>query len=202
MRPLPLFKAIPLKKIFLASQSPRRKQLLEQAEITFEMISATTDEKYSLEKDVIEVPLFLANEKANKAWEQFNEEERKDALVIAADTLVILDSQIIGKPKDEQDAMLILKSLSGKTHFVITGVVLKSEEQTQYIQEKTEVVFRQLSDDQILHYIKKYQPFDKAGAYAIQEWIGVIGIEKINGDYYNVMGLPINKVVLALNEMK
>lgn len=190
-----------MKKIFLASQSPRRKQLLEQAEIDFEIISAPTDEVFSAERNVLQVPLLLANEKAKKAWDQLNEKEKKDALVIAADTLVILEHQIIGKPKDERDAIRILKSLSGKTHFVITGVVLKTKEQTQYIQEKTEVVFRELSEPQILHYIKNYQPFDKAGAYAIQEWIGIIGIGKINGDYYNVMGLPINKVVLALNEM-
>jgi len=190
-----------MKKILLASQSPRRKQLLEQAEVSFEIISTETDEVFPKEMAAEEVPLYLAKEKANAAWFTLSELQKKDHLIIAADTLVILNQRIIGKPKDAQDASEILKALSGNTHFVITGVVLKSIKQSIYIQEKTEVIFRELSETQISHYIQQYQPFDKAGAYAIQEWIGIIGIEKINGDFYNVMGLPINKVVAALKEM-
>lgn len=121
-------------------------------------------------------------------------------LIIAADTVVILNNQIIGKPKDRQDAINILSKLSGNVHKVVTGVVLFSHDKTIEITEETLVYFNELQISQIEHYVDKYQPMDKAGAYAIQEWIGAVGIQKIEGDFYNVMGLPINKVVKELNQ--
>jgi len=182
-----------MQQVILASQSPRRKQLLEQAEIEFMVLTAHTDEDFPSDMNKEEVPLFIARNKAQAVWQQ-----RKDGIIIAADTVVILDNQIIGKPVDEADARRILKNLSGRTHCVITGAVIQSAERVLDIREKTEVTFRVLTDSQIAHYIKRYQPFDKAGAYAIQEWIGLIGIEKINGDFYNVMGLPISRITEGL----
>lgn len=181
-------------EIILASQSPRRKQLLEQAEIEFSIFTAHADEDFPVDMNTDDVPLFIARNKAEAVWHQ-----RQDCLVIAADTVVILDNKIIGKPKDKADAYKILSALSGRTHHVITGAIIRSRDKTITIREKTEVVFRVLTEQQITHYIEKYQPFDKAGAYAIQEWIGLVGIEKINGDFYNVMGLPVSKITDALS---
>lgn len=182
------------KKIILASQSPRRKQLLKDIGIDFEIQSADIEEDFPEEIAVYDAPLFIAKKKA-MAIAQKN----KDAVVIAADTVVILQNQIIGKPKDKYDAKEILKKLLGKKHDVVTGVVIIDDKNVTAINDITEVYFKQLSDTQIDYYIEKYKPFDKAGAYAIQEWIGMIGIEKISGDYYNVMGLPVNKVADALS---
>jgi len=189
-----------MKSIILASQSPRRKQLLEQAELSFSIRTAHSEEHYPKKMPAEEVPLFIAKNKADAVWNTLNASEQKQNIIIAADTVVVLDHIIIGKPEDEQDAFRILKMLSGKTHVVITAVVLKSTEDRLLIREETEVCFRPLSEDQITHYIKHYKPFDKAGAYAIQEWIGLIGIEQIKGDYYNVVGLPVGKVLSALEQ--
>jgi len=180
-------------QIILASQSPRRKQLLEQAEIAFSILTAHADENFPEEMKPEDVPLFIAGNKAEAVWQL-----KQDDVIIAADTVVILDNKIIGKPKDSADAYQTLESLSGRTHHVITGAVIRSKDQVITIAEKTEVTFRTLTGEQIRHYIDKYAPYDKAGAYAIQEWIGLIGIEKINGDFYNVMGLPVSKVMDAL----
>lgn len=188
-----------MKSILLASQSPRRKQLLEQAGIVFTTLSISSDESYPTNLKGGEVPAFIARNKANAAWKSLSEKDQENALLIAADTVVVLEDKIIGKPQEEKDAFRILRSLSGKQHAVFSAVILKSKEQSILLLEKTEVFFKELNDDQIQYYIENYHPFDKAGAYAIQEWIGLIGIEKINGDYYNVMGLPIHKVVEALN---
>lgn len=187
-----------MRNIILASQSPQRKQLLEQAEIEFEIKTAHANEDYPANLAVESVPVFIATNKALAVLDTLNEES--DAIIIAADTVVILENTIIGKPTDLAEAKNILKSLSGKTHKVVTGVVIQSKNKTETLQETTEVEFLELTDAQINHYVDKYHPLDKAGAYAIQEWIGLIGIGGINGDFYNVMGLPVNKVLSTLSK--
>lgn len=180
-------------KIILASQSPRRKQLMEQAELQFDIIIADVDETNppGMQGDL--VPEYLAKKKAAAIEEQVH-----DAIIVAADTVVLLDHEILGKPKDEADAINILTKLSGRKHEVVTGVCMQQGQKQISFSTVTEVYFRPLTDEQIKHYVSNYKPYDKAGAYAIQEWIGIIGIEKINGDYYNVMGLPIGEVVRRL----
>jgi septum formation protein len=184
--------------IILASQSPRRKSLLEQAEITFEIKTAHSDENYPDDLDPDLVPEFIAANKAEAVLQSLNKEQHADTIIIAADTVVILGDEIIGKPTDEEHAIETLKKLSGKIHKVITGVVLKSNVHQVTFRDTTFVHFLELTEEQIRHYVEHYKPFDKAGAYAIQEWIGVVGIKKIDGDFYNVMGLPVSKVLEAL----
>ena len=180
-------------KIILASQSPRRKQLLEMAEIEFDVLIADVDETNPPGMPGEEVPEFLARKKADAVAHLV-----KDAIVIAADTVVLLDHHILGKPTHVADATAILSKLSGRMHKVVSGVCIRLNEQEVCFSRTTEVYFRALTTEQIEHYVTRYKPFDKAGAYAIQEWIGVTGIEKINGDYYNVMGLPIGDVINVL----
>jgi septum formation protein len=180
-------------KLILASKSPRRKQILELAEIDFEIITKDTDESYPLEMPIDEVPIYIAMLKAKDI--QVDYPNRK---ILAADTIVVLDHKIIGKPKDKEDAIQILENLSGKTHKVITGVVILEGEDVIQFSNQTEVSFHQLSLNDIEHYIDAYNPYDKAGSYAIQEWIGAIAIHKINGCFYNVMGLPISSVMTYL----
>ena len=194
-----------MQKIILASQSPRRKQLLEWAEIPFEIVVKTTDESYPSELNVEEIPIHIARQKAVEVKTFFNETKSpfyNDNTILAADTVVVLDSQIIGKPKNREDAINILTSLSGKTHRVITGVVIMHGKDETSFADITSVEFHPLTLEQIAFYVDKYQPFDKAGAYAIQEWIGVTGIKSVNGDFYNVMGLPVSRVVQALKRIK
>jgi septum formation protein len=190
-----------MKNLILASQSPRRKQLLEQAELSFIIKTAHSDEDFPAEMNAEEVPVFIANNKAEAVFQQLGDAEQKDALIIAADTVVILEGKIIGKPVDAEDAKNILQQLSGKIHKVVTGVVLLSGEQNVQITDVTEVHFLPLTATQIEHYVDRYQPLDKAGAYAIQEWIGLVGIRKIDGDFYNVMGLPVSRVVEEIKKM-
>jgi septum formation protein len=187
-----------LPPIILASQSPRRKQLLEWAEIEFTVEVIPTEETFPPDLGVEEVPVFIAREKARQVNEARNP---RHLTLLAADTIVVLDNQIIGKPRDAAEAESILSRLSGKTHRVITGVVIWHPQGETAFSEVTEVSFHQLSDDQIKHYVSRYQPFDKAGSYAIQEWIGVVGIRSIKGDFYNVMGLPVSRVVQALHKI-
>jgi nucleoside triphosphate pyrophosphatase len=182
-----------MKKIILASQSPRRKQLMEMAELQFEVLVADVDETNPPGMPGEQVPAFLARKKADAVAHLTG-----DALVIAADTVVLLDHHILGKPADEPHARIMLRRLSGRMHKVVTGVCIRSAHKEVIFSTTTEVHFRKLNDAQIDHYITNYKPYDKAGAYAIQEWIGVAGIEKIMGDYYNVMGLPIGDVLHIL----
>jgi septum formation protein len=186
-------------KIVLASQSPRRKQLLEWAEISFDIMARHTDEHYPPDLPVAEVPSYIARSKALALAEDpsFLHFE-KEATIIAADTVVILDHSIIGKPEDRADAISMLTRLSGKEHLVITGVCILKGSQEITFAETTRVTFHTLTTAQIEYYVDNYKPYDKAGSYAIQEWIGVVGIEKIEGDFYNVMGLPISKVLQQL----
>lgn len=186
-----------MQPIILASQSPRRKQLLEWAEIDFEIIVQATDETYPAELPVEEVPVHIALNKAKAVQQSAQLQQR---IILAADTIVTIDNIIIGKPADRNNAIEILQLLSGKTHKVITGVVLMKDANINSFYDVTEVTFNHLSTDEIAFYIDKYQPYDKAGAYAIQEWIGVVGIKSISGDFYNVMGLPVNRVVKELKQ--
>ena len=185
-----------MNKIILASQSPRRKQLLEWAEVPFEIVVKETDESYPPGLPVEEVAIHIALQKAVAVQPLV----KKDSVILAADTIVVLNKQIIGKPKDTPDAIRILTGLSGARHFVITGVTIMQNEKKVCFSDSTEVVFHDLSVQQIEFYVNKYKPFDKAGAYAIQEWIGVIGIKSVTGDFYNVMGLPVSRVVQELNK--
>lgn len=181
--------------IILASQSPRRKMLLEWARLNFTVKVKETDESYPDNITVEEVPVYIARNKALAV-------QKTDEIILAADTVVVLGNEIIGKPRSREDAFNILSRLSGKAHRVITGVVLLKGKQELSFAETTEVEFHELTSGQIHYYIDNYKPFDKAGAYAIQEWIGVIGIKKINGDFYNVMGLPVSRVMKKLQELR
>lgn len=179
-------------QIILASQSPRRKQLMEQAGFQFEVIIADVDETNPPGMPGEDVPEFLAHKKANAIVVP------EGAVVIAADTVVLLDDDILGKPDGVEGARAMLGRLSGRTHRVATGVCLKKGEQVDSFTILTEVTFRSLSAEQIDYYVTHYPPLDKSGSYAIHEWIGLVAIERIDGDYYSVMGLPIGEVVLRL----
>ncbi|MEI6311101.1 MAG: Maf family nucleotide pyrophosphatase [Bacteroidota bacterium] len=184
------------KKLILGSKSPRRKEILQLAGIDFEIRTANTEEQYPASIDNREVPVYLAQLKANDLKHTI----ANDEILLCTDTIVLLDDVIYGKPKDFEDAIQILSQLSGKTHEVISGVCLMTDTHTEVFSDVTEVTFNTLIDEDIRHYINTYKPFDKAGAYAIQEWIGLMGIEKIRGSYYNIVGLPIHKVIQALRK--
>ncbi|MCF8451234.1 MAG: Maf family protein [Taibaiella sp.] len=168
---------------------------MEMAELKFDIIIADVDETNPPGMPGEQVPAYLAQKKADAI-----SGHEPDAIIIAADTIVLLDEHILGKPTDEANAAAILRQLSGRIHRVVTGVCIRNAAKETVFSVTTEVCFRPLTDAQIGHYITHYKPYDKAGAYAIQEWIGVTGIEKINGDYYNVMGLPIGDVIKVLRE--
>jgi septum formation protein len=178
----------------LASQSPRRKQLLEWAEIDFEIIVVPTEESYPSGLTPEETAVHIARQKSGAV------RSKTIKTIIAADTIVVLGNEIIGKPKDSNDAVDILRKLNGHHHKVITGVVINGQGKEIHFADVTDVEFHPLTIEQIQFYVDKYKPYDKAGAYAIQEWIGVVGIKKITGDFYNVMGLPVSRVVQALKD--
>jgi septum formation protein len=181
----------------LASQSPRRKQLLAWADIEFDIIVSAAAEDYPAEMDVRDVPVHIAQKKAIAVQEKIKLEFpiHQGKWIIAADTIVVLENEIIGKPIDRADAIHILQKLSGKTHRVITGVYIVNDLESRYFSETTLVHFHPLTLSQIEYYVDQYQPYDKAGAYGIQDWIGVVGIRGIEGDFYNVMGLPVSKLL-------
>ncbi len=178
--------------------------LLEWAEIPFEVVVQPTDENFPAEMPIAEVPAYIAKNKA-EAVKQYIQHafhgQHAGSIIIAADTIVVLNNRVIGKPRDRAEAIHILQSLSGNVHKVITGVVILHKEGEMVFSDTTEVRFHELTDEQICFYVDKYQPYDKAGAYAIQEWIGVVGIHSVNGDFYNVMGLPVSRVVKALEQL-
>ncbi|MCC7030753.1 MAG: septum formation protein Maf [Chitinophagaceae bacterium] len=176
--------------LILASASPRRKQLLEMAEVDFEIITQDTDECYPPGLTMEETAIYIATQKGRAVQKKYS--NRK---ILAADTIVVLDNSIIGKPTGRQDAIEILSRLSGKTHQVITGVVILEQKKMTSFADKTLVTFYEITPVQIEHYVDRYQPFDKAGAYAIQEWIGAVAIKNIEGCFYNVMGLPVSRVI-------
>ncbi len=189
-----------MEKIILASGSPRRRQLLELAEVPFEVIVADTDETYPSGLSSAETAIHIAENKATAVQNKLRGQHNSEAqTIIAADTVVVLETKIIGKPADREDAISILSNLSGKMHKVITGVCILTKENKVLFSEETEVEFYALSASQIAYYVEQYKPYDKAGAYAIQEWIGAVGIKSIKGDFYNVMGLPISRVVKELD---
>jgi len=182
------------KKLILASKSPRRKQLLEMAGIPFTIQTKEVAEDYPLDLPVMEVAPFLARKKA-QACANFIEGE---AIVLSADSVVIQGQTIYEKPVDKADAQRILRSLSGQMHTVVTGVCLLSKEKEKVFAGYSKVYFDPLTEEEIEFYIDNYQPFDKAGAYAIQEWIGLCKINKIEGTYANIMGLPVDLVYKEL----
>jgi septum formation protein len=187
-----------MERIILASKSPRRKQLLEWAEIPFDVIVKDTDEMYPATLSIEKVPVYIARNKALAVKEELSH----DRLILAADTIVVLNGKVIGKPTSKDNAIEILSELSGHVHQVITGVVLLRDDIETAFADITEVEFHTLTQEQIEFYVNKYKPYDKAGAYAIQEWIGVVGIKRVKGDFYNVMGLPVSRVVRALREFE
>lgn len=182
--------------VVLASQSPRRKQLLEQAGIPFRVKVADTAETFPPGMAIPDIPVHIARQKAAAVRHLCLPAD----IIIAADTVVVLDDTIIGKPKDRQDAIDILSRLSGREHRVVTGVIIQQQAKEKEVafSKITSVHFKPLTQSQIIFYVDNYQPFDKAGAYAIQEWIGAVGIDSINGCFYNVMGLPVSRVVEEL----
>lgn len=186
-----------MEKIILASQSPRRKQLLEWAEIPFEVVVNDIDESYPPGFIHEEIAIYIAR---NKALAVQNKVEQ-GKIILAADTIVVLGEAVIGKPVHREEAISMLLALSGEKHKVVTGVVIRKDEKEISFADITEVEFYNLTEKQIEFYVDKYKPYDKAGAYAIQEWIGVVGIKSVNGDFYNVMGLPVSRVVRELEKL-
>lgn len=180
--------------IILASSSPRRQQLMKEAGIVFEVRTKDTDEVYPPELKVEVIPVYLAQLKAAA----FKGELKATDLLITADTIVSLHGRMIGKPHDRADAIRILNELSGNKHTVITGLCLTTAFEQKSIPVFTDVYFRKLDEGEIVYYVDKYKPFDKAGAYGIQEWIGYVGIERIDGSFYNVMGLPVQTLYREL----
>lgn len=190
-------------KIILASKSPRRSQLLTWAEIPYEIITIETDETFPENLEVKKVAEYLAIKKAENVRNLLVQQDKKAPIapVLSADTVVIIDNEILGKPASRAEAIQMLMKLSGNVHEVMTGVCFLAEGRRITFSEKTIVEFHKISKKEITHYVDNYNPLDKAGSYAIQEWIGVIGIKSIQGDFYNVMGLPISRVVQELKKL-
>jgi septum formation protein len=184
-------------RIILASASPRRKQLLEWAEIPFDTVVSDLDELIPEGLPVEEIPVYLASQKAALVRNKTGNGQ----IILAADTIVVLETQMLGKPTDRSDAIRMLRLLSGRVHEVITGVSITNLKKEIVFAEITRVRFHVLSPKDIEFYVDKYKPYDKAGAYAIQEWIGVTGIHSIEGDFYNVMGLPVSRVLQELKSI-
>ena len=184
-------------RIILASHSPRRRQLLKDAGIDYELaVGYDVEEVYPDSLPVEEVPVFLSELKSAA----YPHEIQGNELLITADTVVCLHGKIIGKPVDRDDAVSILGRLSGNRHTVVTGVTLRSAGRQKSFSVHSDVFFRRLTAEEIEYYVDAYKPFDKAGAYGIQEWIGYIGIERIEGSFYNVMGLPVQQLYLKLGD--
>ena len=181
--------------IILGSQSPRRQELLHGLDVNFNVnVIAGLEENYPATLQGEEIPMFLAQQKADAYRNTLTPQD----MLITADTIVWLDGVVYGKPKDEADAKKMLRALSGKTHDVITGVCVTTTERQETFAAVSKVTFASFSDDEINYYIEKYQPMDKAGSYGVQEWIGYIGVEHIDGSFYNVMGLPVQRLYTLL----
>ena len=178
-------------KIILASRSPRRQYLLKELGLDFEIIPTDVQENYPDTLTPVQIACFLADQKAD-SFDASRMEKRM--IVIAADTIVSLQGEILGKPGSYQEAVTMLKKLSEKKHDVITGVCIKSRQKKNSFHVTSRVYFKELSDEEIDYYVNHFKPFDKAGGYGIQEWIGYIGISKIEGSFFNVMGLPVKEV--------
>lgn len=183
--------------IILNSRSPRRKRLLEDMGFNICVVKTQTEESYPENLAIEEIPIFLAEKKGRTYTEQIREKE----ILLSSDTMVFLDNEALGKPKNKQEAITMLQKLSGRKHCVVSGCNLRTEDKSISFYEKTDVFFKSLSSQEIEYYVNQYEPLDKAGAYGIQEWIGMIGIEKIEGDFYNVMGLPTVTLFQKLKEI-
>ena len=182
-------------KVILASNSPRRKELLAGLGVDYEVRTLPdVDESYPETLQGADIPLYIAKEKADAYVAMMQPGE----LMITADTIVWLDGQVLGKPVDHEDALRMLRTMSGRSHEVFTGVCITTTEWQRSFTAQTEVRFATLSEDEIAYYVDKFQPMDKAGAYGVQEWIGFIGVENISGSYYNIMGLPVQKLYREL----
>nr|WP_302422108.1 Maf-like protein [Bacteroides intestinalis] len=182
-------------KVILASNSPRRKELLAGLGVDYEVRTLPdVDESYPETLQGADIPLYIAKEKADAyvAMMQLGE------LMITADTIVWLDGKVLGKPQDKEDALQMLRTMSGRTHEVFTGVCITTTDWQRSFTAQTEVRFATLSEEEIAYYVDNFQPMDKAGAYGVQEWIGFIGVENISGSYYNIMGLPVQKLYREL----
>ncbi|MFL5762833.1 MAG: Maf family nucleotide pyrophosphatase [Bacteroidia bacterium] len=177
-------------KFILASKSPRRQYLLKELGLEFEVRTKEVDESFPPELKAQEIPLFLCEKKADA----FDEELNDDTIVITADTVVWINGQVLNKPEDFNDAVRMLKLLSGKMHEVYTGVCLRSKTKKRSFYAVTKVFFKELTQQEIEHYVTTCKPYDKAGAYGAQEWVGYVGIDKIEGTYFNVMGLPLREL--------
>ena len=180
--------------VILASGSPRRQNFFKELDIDFEIRLKEIEEIYPNELQGTEITDFLANLKSLP----FDDELTENDLLITSDTIVWFNNEALGKPKNYDDAFSMLKKMSGKKHSVITSISIKSKNFQKIINDTTQVYFKELSDDEINYYLENYKPYDKAGAYGIQEWIGKIGIDKIEGSYFNVMGLPVHKLYKEL----
>ena len=189
-------------KIILGSQSPRRRELMAGIDLPFEAVTIDTEEAYPQDLKEGEIPEFIAREKAQAYLKNLHEDE----LLITADTIVWHKGQMLGKPLSEEDAKAMLHSLSGDTHQVFTGVCLtyirNGEVTMDSFVDRTDVTFKALTDEEIDYYVSRYKPFDKAGAYGVQEWIGYIGVTAMNGSYFNVMGFPIARVYDKIKNLK
>nr|WP_308757587.1 Maf-like protein [uncultured Bacteroides sp.] len=182
-------------KVILASNSPRRKELLAGLGVDYEVRTLPdVDESYPEVLQGADIPLYIAKEKADAYVAMMQPGE----LMITADTIVWLDGQVLGKPVDREDALRMLRTMSGRSHEVFTGVCITTTEWQRSFTAQTEVRFATLSEDEIAYYVDQFQPMDKAGAYGVQEWIGFIGVENISGSYYNIMGLPVQKLYREL----
>ncbi len=183
--------------IILASNSPRRKELLAGLDVQFEVrIIPGIDESYPDTLPTMDIAEYIAQKKAKA----YRETMADDELIITADTIVVLDDKVLGKPKDAEEARCMLHALSGKTHQVVTGVVLTTKELQKHFSVVSNVTFKTLSDNEIDYYVDTYKPMDKAGAYGIQEWIGYVGVTRLEGSYFNVMGLPVQRIYEAMKE--
>lgn len=180
--------------IILGSKSPRREELLQGLNVPFETVLIDVDETYPREIVGVDIPMYLAEKKANA----YNEKLAENEMLITADTIVWLEGKVYNKPKDKADATVMLKNLSGKTHQVITGVCISTKNKRKTFHVISEVRFARLTSQEIDFYVDNYTPYDKAGAYGVQEWIGFIGVEYIEGSYFNVMGLPIQRLYTEL----
>lgn len=184
-------------RLILASQSPRRRQLLSDCGLEYELAERyEVEELFPATMDADEVPVYLSRLKS----EGYPAELAERDILLTADTVVIIDNEILGKPADEAEARAMLRRLSGRAHRVTTGVTLRSRDRVESFAVQSDVYFRTLTDEEIAYYVTRYRPMDKAGSYGIQEWIGYVGIERIDGSFYNVMGLPVQRVYAALAE--
>lgn len=184
-------------RIILASASPRRKELLSKLDIDFTVNSlCEVDESFPASMSVVQVPQYISRKKADA----YRQEMQENDMVITADTVVAVGRRILGKPKSAEEARVMLKLLSDRYHRVVTGVTIMTAKRTETFATVSRVRFTRLNDEEIDYYISKYKPFDKAGAYGIQEWIGMVGITELNGSYFNVMGLPVQRLYAKLKE--